>query len=325
MRGSIIHEMIASSENILRGVISKKQNMSALRKLNHRRNFIVNGNNTSFSHRNIINSSSEAPLFFATFFSSLAVFGLDCRETKCDKGTVPPQFGSRIPFFLVNHQKRYFNTTTGTMKKSNFPDDIPSKEDRGECLVCKKYSRGPCGTHFKKWLECIDTNSGNEAVCDELVLPLDQCLKKNQEYYDNINAYDTEDKDEDENRWKDFILELESGEEESIMYDQFPPDKVPDMQIRLEKKMGIIQFHPEITRNGSKHLLMLGYVKDQDSTILAGASADELVDFDEMRVLRFHTSNNTRDIVACAIYTVANDDTPDDIIIYRKVERLPVS
>ena len=235
---------------------------------------------------------------------------------------MPPRFGSRIPYHFLNDKKRYFNTTAE--KRSNFPEDIPVKGDRSECAMCKKYSRGPCGNHFTKWLDCIDANSGNESNCDDLVLTLDRCLKKNQEYYDKINAYDDEGEDLDQSKWNDFISDLESDQEEAIPIESFPPDKVPDIQIRLEKKLGVIQFHPKMERKKSEHSLVLGYVKDQNGTVLAGASADELVSNDGMYLLRFHTSNDTKDVVVCAIYMDTNEDEKNSVIIYRRVERLPV-
>ncbi len=305
----------------------------------------------------------------------------------------PRQFGSRIPYSLLNNntiyksrsisssQRRSFGTTNG--KNGNDTDNemnnipLKGKQNRSECAICKKYSQGPCGELFIRWLDCIDNNDKNdndndESPCDQFIPPLDECLKANSDYYDNINMYDDDDDDNNndgadnatpgdmKNKWSDFIHELEqqrgSGKDKeseetniNITYRSFPTDKCPEMQIRLDQHIGIATFHPRITPEQQQQLksepehksgqltLMLGFIKDQNGNILAAASADELFynyssnggddgdnnDENETCVIRFHTvPGETKDVIACGLYS--SEEHPDELFIYRKVERLPI-
>lgn len=272
---------------------------------------------------NQIHASKLRPfLLRLVTFSSLSVLGFESnRNTICEKSPVPPQFGRMIPHHLLLGQKRQFNSTSKI--GSNTSGGIPIKEDRNECLVCKKYSQGPCGKLFTKWLNCIDENNGKESICDELLLPLDKCLQKHEEYYKKINIYENIGENVNVNYWKEFIVSLESGQEQDIVFEDFPPEIVPQVQIRLEKMVGVVQYHPKLLRDGKDCNLILGYVKDNKGNILAGASFDELVDYEGMLVLRFHTSADTQDVITFGIYMESHEKNTKNIVIYKRAERLP--
>ena len=265
-------------------------------------------------------NSIVRPFLFVTI-SSLSVIDFESTaNTRCEKSPMPPRFGRVIPYHFMVNQKRLFNDS------NKIGSNIPTKEDRNECLVCKKYSQGPCGKLFTKWLDCIDENSGKESICDQLVLSLDKCLKQYDEYYDNISIYDN-DSDEEVNldHWKEFILSLESGQEHEIVFKDFPPEIVPQLQIRLQKMIGVIEYHPKILRYGREYNLVLGYAKDNKGNILAAASSDELVEYEGMLILRFHTSNDTQHVKTCGIYMESNDkksQNNEKVVIYRRTERL---
>lgn len=192
----------------------------------------------------------------------------------------------------------------------------------------KKYSQGPCGKLFKKWLDCIDENSGKESICDELVPSLDKCLKQYDDYYENVNIYENDDDEEvNLNHWIEFIASLESGEEHEIVFKDFPPEIVPQLQIRLKKMIGVIEYHPKMLRDGKEYNLVLGYAKDNTGNILAAASFDELVEYEGMLILRFHASNDTQHVMTCGIYMESNDknnENTEKVVIYSRNEQLPV-
>lgn len=237
---------------------------------------------------------------------------LGLRETECEKSHMPPRFGSTIPYYLLFDRKRDFSVTSGVIN-----------DDREQCVICKKYSQGPCGKLFKKWLECVDMNKGKESQCDDLVAPLDKCLKLHEEYYNTIDLYDDSEEKSNINKWKEFILKLEAGDEHPVSFDNFPTEIIPHIQIRLETMMGMIEFYPKVKKSDNEYTLILGYAKDDKGEILAAASASEFYSFAGMPSLRFRATKNTKDIFCCAIYMDVNDEEAGNIIVYRRIESLP--
>lgn len=241
--------------------------------------------------------------------------------TRCTKNSsVPPRYGHNLPSQLF---VRKFSSDVENNPSSDLTS-IAQGNDRKECAICKKYSQGPCGSLFTSWLNCIDASdpSSKSSACDDLILKLDKCLKENEKYYEDVDVYDDEEVVRNESRWKSFITELESDND--VKLKDFPSESEPEMQYRLKDKMGIIMFYPTYAKEGSKHILVLGYVKDQNGTILAGASSDELVEYEGMYMLRFRADKESRDIKACAVYMEADNDEIDDVIIYERIERIPV-
>ena len=130
--------------------------------------------------------------------------------TACERSVrQPPLYGKSIPFHLtsrnmsssssiksINNQEKVVDGPKEMKEQGN--DDIygkiSTKEEKNDCPLCKKYSRGPCGPLFQKWIDCIDgKEENNQSDCDYLLAPLDQCLKSHQAYYDKISLYDDDD------------------------------------------------------------------------------------------------------------------------------------
>jgi len=404
----------------------------------------TNENNTihNINHSNSSNTNSKRPrprpprqfgskipyaLLERNSSSPRRSFSGTSRRKREDDGSVRSKSTSHNSFGSDNNKNS--NISSNRNDKNDNGDDMNisgnRNRNRSECAMCKKYSRGPCGALFTKWLDCIDehdndktniitnnntegnegngdkepkSNSQSQSLCDKFIPPLNECLKEHQDYYDNINFYDDDgddDVDDDDNghaygdegqekvtteKWTEFILELESqsqsqsksgsdeqqqqqpngsesGHEHEVKIIEtlsFPPDKSPDMQIRLDKHIGIAAFHSKmmapkdntVLSLSSEMILLLAYIKDQNGTILAAASADDLLgdgNGDEMCVLRFHTENETKDVIACGLYSCTNSGsattgtstsseethestyTNELYYIYRKVERLPPS
>ena len=187
--------------------------------------------------------------------------------------------------------------------------------------MCAKYSKGPCGKLFQKWIKCIDAGEGDESKCDSLVAPLDECLKQHQDHYDKISIYDDDDDQEAIAKWRDFILEIE--QEDGIRFKAFMGNHEPEMQLRPKTNMGAAMFLPKI----ADEVLLLAYIKDQDGNLLGAGSVEDLFPFQDQYVLRFGTSSQCKDITVHALYGYQDDSngSHDDVTIYTKTERVPPS
>ncbi len=255
-------------------------------------------------------------------FSSLAVFVKATNipftrdiTTFCDK-RAPPRYGKTIPRHILSRhfsdrgQKDNDDETSAVASLS-----IPV-ENREDCPLCKKYSQGPCGPLFKKWIQCLDQQKDDESKCDALVPPLEKCLKQNKEFYDKISVYDdAEDKHSMED-WIEFISQMEKSDTTSFR--TFSTEKEPEMQVRLENQMGAAMFHKKI---GNKILLM-AYIKDQDGNIIGAGSSEDLYPFQGQLVLRFGVEDRSRDATAYGLYGSEEDDD-NEVIIFTKTERIP--
>lgn len=263
----------------------------------------------------------------------------------------PPRFGKSIPRHLLfqndfmssrygkSLQKRVFTTTVkGSASESDLLDLSESKKDRGDCPLCKKYSQGPCGEFFQKWIQCIDSldsGSKNNEKCDSLLVPLDNCLKKHKDFYDKINVYDSEsDVDADNiSKWIEFIAEIEdtkeSTKEESgvkIEWKELPHDEI-EMQIRPQRQMGAAMFPERESGKEDDRILLLAYVKDQDGNLIGAGSVEELYPFQKQFVLRFDVNRSCEEITAYALYGYESDSNkstaPTKMTIYSKTLKVP--
>ena len=241
-------------------------------------------------------------------------------STTCEKNVsaVPPRFGEHIPRKLL--AKDFSDDRSNS---NDFTSKIPLK-DRNECMICKKYSQGPCGGQFTAWLNCVDSKNSETSACDDLLVEFDKCLKKNESYYENVDVHEDEDF-ENENKWKSFISELEAENDEQITRaKEFPKHNIPEMQFRLRDKTGVIMFHPKYIQDGSEKILVLGYVKDQNDVVLAGASSDEFIEYDGKLMLRFRTNETSSEVKACAIYMEPDQEEINEVVIYQRLERIPL-
>lgn len=258
-----------------------------------------------------------------------------------NKSRRPPLYGKSIPYQILSPIRRNASSSSqssqereeGSISKSVkdpmlILKDAASGEKKGKdkenCPLCKKYSQGPCGEMFTKWMDCIDANEDDESKCDKFIVPLDECLKANKGFYDQISLYDDDNEFTEDSiqKWEIFIQDLE--EEIRSEFKHFHKDSKPEMQLRPEQHTGAAMFHE---KDGKGRILLLVYVKDQDGKLLGAGSVEDLFEFQGQYVLRFKVSPDCRDVTAHGLYRdeeESNDGNgEDDIVIYRKTERIP--
>jgi len=241
--------------------------------------------------------------------------------TQClSKKKSPPRYGTTIPKRLLSTDSRETSLTVKAL------ESVASKEQKEDCPICKKFSSGPCGSIFQRWRDCIDENTNSSDKCDALVKELSVCLQQHQDYYD---TYEEDDHDENtielKSNWEDFINQLESTQQNSIVTVTDNTDMEPCMQVRLKTKTGIVEFFPSFT---NKQNLLMGYVKDDDTNQLlgAGSSTDLFVLDTNKLVLRFGITNATRTVTAYAIYGVDdNDGSNEQLYLFKKTQRIPLN
>ena len=135
--------------------------------------------------------------------------------------------------------------------------------------------------------------------------------------------------------WEEFLKELEEqeggGSKERVVYTPFSKSVEPEMQVRLESKIGAVSFHPTLKENGVTKTLIMGYIKDQNNVLLGSGSVEDLFHYGDgeegMYALRFGIQKDSRDITAFALYEevekVGGTSKNEKIVILSHTERLP--
>uniref|UniRef100_A0A7S4S5B1 GCK domain-containing protein n=1 Tax=Ditylum brightwellii TaxID=49249 RepID=A0A7S4S5B1_9STRA len=192
---------------------------------------------------------------------------------------MPCQFGSSIRTFATDATSSKNPSIIQNLIQQNKNTEeedgttIEKEKERTNCPLCKKYSRGPCGTYFKDWLKCTDENPGKNpdnpsedlhlTKCADLAKALADCLNLHDEYYKNDDTAATtttsnndekesmEEGEEEEGlkqAWNEFIQTLEQAPSASSSDRKqipFPSSIKPNMQLRVESSMGMAMFHSE--------------------------------------------------------------------------------
>jgi len=241
-------------------------------------------------------------------------FGLGFRpahKTEASQKSVPSKFG-----FSVRHVV------------TSLPDDINKKrrDDQDNCPVCKKYSQGPCGKLFVKWLSCTDEFPGQEAdrktechiiKCRSLAEPLAKCLEKEAEYYESLDIHAKDDQIIEEDLrepWEKVIQELE----DSWTAVAFPSQR-PFLEIRPQSRTGMAGFHYTLANKNSKSkkVIVLAYVRDTHTgELLAAGSMEDLWEYDGKGILRLSFEPECRCVTAYALYQ-GEDDSDNSDFLYK--------
>jgi hypothetical protein len=235
-----------------------------------------------------------------------AAFGLTVGAsgiiTICDAG-IPSRFGPSV---------RSFSISSGGIDASN----------KDDCPVCKKYSQGPCGDIFKKWLNCTDAHPGKDAdgedfyltKCESLFEPFVKCLELNKDFYEALDIHEEDDDIDEEDlfgAWSKVILDVEACHQ-AVAF----PETSQELQIRLKNNTGMASF--SYTLSGSR--IVMCYVKDDDTgELLAAGSSDDLWEHDGKGILRLSFGPTCRSVTTYALYS---DDLDNDVL-YEFSQRLP--
>ena len=105
----------------------------------------------------------------------------------------PPEFGATIPTLTRGRERLATNRNIAT--NDNTSTSLAAEDDnRNNCPMCKKFSAGPCGNVFQRWLTCTDCHMGKVVdpgtgqplhlcKCADLAVDLAECLEINTVYY----------------------------------------------------------------------------------------------------------------------------------------------
>lgn len=221
----------------------------------------------------------------------------------CESARIPSRFGSSV---------RSFSSRDGGM-------DISNKDD---CPVCKKYSQGPCGETFKKWLSCTDANPGKDAHGEEIYLskcetifePFVKCLEQNKDFYEELDMFEEDEASEEDlfEAWNKVISEVETTRT-AIDF----PNSLPEVQIRLRNNTGMVTFSYKLP-DGQR--VVMCYVKDDDTgEVLAAGSSDDLWPHEGKGILRLSFGPKCRAVTTYALYSDENDSDT----LYRFTQLMP--
>ncbi|KAL3763343.1 hypothetical protein ACHAW5_011010 [Stephanodiscus triporus] len=236
----------------------------------------------------------------------------------------PPEFGATIPTI----------TTRGLATNSSNDTSISDVADREDCPMCKKFSAGPCGEIFKRWLACTDVHPGRDpsgeplhlSMCSDFAEELAGCLEKNTTYYSNHDENSGQDlgfnsaevDSELKDAWGVFVSEMEDGVV-SGKYIVLPfPEKVDlKMEVRLATRTGAAFFMPENDGNP----IIAAYIIDDHSAVIAAGSREDMYMEDLGCVLQFKVLDGMKRVTARAIY----DTDHDGVLIFSRTVLVPVS
>jgi hypothetical protein len=267
-------------------------------------------------------ASSRMALFGATVACSSV--SVACQSiSNHDRRRIPPRFGGSV---------RYMQTTPPIQDSM-----ASSSKEREDCPICRKYSQGPCGEAFVKWLDCVDRNEGIDAKtqqelhlihCRDLGDAMAKCLHQHESYYASLTLVDDDeessDADNDESdedllqeAWTKVVREVESSKPKMA----FPDDDSisPRAEFRPSTKTGMIAFSYECKGRP----LVMAYVKDDATgSVLAAGSYSDLWQMKDRGALRLGLPPSTTSITIHALYETEKEV---EEVIFTRTERVPAS
>ena len=229
----------------------------------------------------------------------------------------PPTFGSIVPIVST----RGIVTTDSI---SSTTSSVPNIEDREDCPMCKKFSKGPCGSIFKQWLSCTDKYPGKDAngeplhlnKCSDYAETLAICLDSNTDYYTKEDDNSNEQDKTTENDWQEFVKDMEQGiesREYSIQTFQRKENN-PSIQVSSKTGTGVCFFDSEV--NGKT--IIAAYVLDGNENVKAAGSKEDM-NVQGQYMLQFKV-NSMKAATIRAIYDSTGDE--DTIEIYTRTIKL---
>ncbi len=254
---------------------------------------------------------------------------MDTMPPKNSKPRRPPEFGATIPTV----------TTRGLATNRSNDTPIPGVAGREDCPMCKKFSAGPCGEIFKRWLACTDVHPGRDScgeplhliVCSEFAEKLAGCLEENADYYsknDEDNKNDVTNIGQDlglnstevdlelKDAWRVFV----SGMEEGIISGKyrvlpFPEKHTPKMEVRIATRTCAAFFTP----TNDQKPIVAAYILDDRSNVIAAGSREDMFMGELGCSLQFKVPNDMKSATARAIYDTDNDG----VLIFSRTSLVP--
>ena len=253
----------------------------------------------------------------------------------------PPRFTRHVPRPKVNTRtgRRSFSSSRGVSVTDESSQDVLAAaaaqganktKAKGDCPICRKYSKGPCGKLFTEWMACTDANPGKDektgedlhlTKCAELAENLAVCLGQNADEYSGPIEYDDDEVNAKDgagsgdipikdlaDAWLELITELESSSSTNSRK-PYPAGISPELEVRPSSGWGVGAFAPT---DGRDEPLVLAYLKDQSGSVLAAGSGQDLKE--SGGYLRFQLDKEVESITTCAIYGGEGDDP-----IYEKI------
>lgn len=232
----------------------------------------------------------------------------------------PHSFGATIPNITTRGQTYVTTRNNGSSDTSNI--DI---NDRDNCPMCKKFSKGPCGNVFKRWLACTDEYPGKDAngepihldKCSAFAESLAKCLDENTEYYtkEDMTTTDKHDNIELTDAWIKFVNTMESGiESGKYSVIPFPEEEVyPQIQISLATRAAAVFF------NNNQEKIIAAYILDDNGKVIAAGSKEDINIEGLGCVLQFKVNDGLKYATCRAIYDIGNNEDDDVVIYSRKV------
>ena len=228
----------------------------------------------------------------------------------------PPTFGATIP--NINRGLTYITT------RNNGDGDISNIDidDSDNCPMCKKFSKGPCGDVFKRWLACTEKYEGQDALngeplhldkCSTFAESLAKCLDENTEYYTKEDTTTTDKHDiELTDAWIKFVNAMESGiASNKYAVIPFPKEEVyPKIEISLATRAAAVFFN-------NQEKIIAAYILDDNGQVIAAGSKEDINIEGLGCVLQFKVNDGLRSVKCRVIYDIGNSED-EEVEIYSR-------
>ena len=236
----------------------------------------------------------------------------------------PPVFGPTVPRIttrgMVTTRR---GDTTPLLDGGELEQD--DHDDHDDCPMCRKFSKGPCGHLFKKWMACTDSHRGKDAQgepihlkqCESEAKGLAECLDRNEDYYTS-NAWEDPPTDTSKlnvDQWRSFVKKMEAGiENNKYTLTDFPSDTLPRVQISRSESVAVF-FRPEDVKCQT---IIAAYILDEQGDVIAAGSKHD-IQLDALGcVLQFKTN----DLKAVTIRAIYDSDDKDSVTVYTMKAKL---
>ena len=231
----------------------------------------------------------------------------------------PPTFGATIPNINITTRGLTYITTRNKGDSDISNIDI---DDSDNCPMCKKFSKGPCGDVFKRWLACTDEWTGKYALngeplhldkCSTFAESLAKCLDENTEYYTKEDTTTTDKHDiELTDAWIKFVNAMESGiVSGKYAVISFPKEEVyPKIQISLATRVAAVFFN-------NQEKIIAAYILDDNGQVIAAGSKEDINIEGLGCVLQFKVNDGLRSVKCRVIYDIGNNED-EEVEIYSR-------